>query len=152
EARARRRPLPGKRQDPAADAFGDVEEPALAEQLESVEKRLADERAPDDDRLVLAVPAAAARVVEMIGPRVLGELRRLVLDEPVETADRLVTVLWTSRQLVQREVAGGHISAPFRRGQRLDAEQRTHVDRALSADLLQKPIHQRAHARESAQR
>ena len=77
--------LAWKREDPSTRAVGDVKEAAVSEKLKRVEERLADEGSPDDDRFVLRVMPATARVVEVIGPGVLPELRRLVLDEPLES-------------------------------------------------------------------
>ena len=55
DAGARQRALARQTADPPADAVGDVEIARVAERFERVEKRLADERRPHDDRFVLAV-------------------------------------------------------------------------------------------------
>src|SRR5688500_10634483 len=83
DARSTTRGLAWMREEPSTRAFRYLKEARISKQVKRVEERLADERSPDDDRLVLRVMPATARVVEVIGPRVLPELRRLVPVEPL---------------------------------------------------------------------
>src|SRR5206468_5347410 len=89
---------------------------------------------------------------EVVRPRIFSELRRLVDDQPFEAFDGLPPVLFVSGELVQPQIAGGHVTAPLGRRERLDTQQRAQIDGTLAADLLQQPIEERADASQTPER
>ena len=86
----------------------------------------------------LAYVAGATRVVEVIAPAVVRIERRLVAHQPIQTAPSPCPGSPACRCARSTgEISPRHVAAALGRIERLDAEQRSQVDRTLAADLLQ---------------
>ena len=132
--------LPRQVHDPVAGALGHIEVASVIQQLIAVQESMADEGRPDDDRFVLSVASRPARERKVIRPAVFLELGRLVLHEPLKTADGLFSVVLVSRAFQQRQVSPGHVAPALRRFQGFDTQKGPEVDGGLADELQQDPI------------